>query len=416
MTDPKTGTMTQTVTLNETVGELPSYPFPRLRQLLDHITPEETSAALNMSLGEPQHDVPAFVPQIMFDHRSDLNRYPPVAGTREWQNAMTSWFTRRYDIDEGMITGDHIVPLNGSREGLFGIGQVTVPKEIKGKKPAVLLPNPFYQPYVGSALFSGADAIYVEAEKDNNFMPDFYNVDADILDRTAMIFICSPTNPHGTVASADDLKKLILFARERGILLVGDECYSEIWDKQAPAGILEACVALAKEGKGDLNNPFQGVICFNSLSKRSNLAGLRSGVVAGDPVIMTAYKKVRSYGGAVLSFPVLAASAAAWDDEDHVTENRVKYREKFDLAEKYLGDKAEFYRPAGGFCLWLNTGNGIETVEKLWRKAGILCLPGAYVASVDAQGNNPGDPYFRIVLVHDNKRLEATLKRIAEII
>jgi aspartate/methionine/tyrosine aminotransferase len=402
--------------INQNVNILPSYPFPRLRELLAPFKPEDSSAALNMSLGEPQHAVPEFVAEIMYEKRHDLNRYPPVAGTEEWQDSVTTWFSNRYDIPSEMMTADHVVPLNGSREGLFSIGQVIVPQEINGKKPAVLLPNPFYQPYVGSAIFSGADAVYFEASKDNNFMPDFYSADAQLLSRTAMIFLCSPTNPHGTVASMEDLKKLILFAREHKITLLGDECYSEIWDKQAPAGILEACVELAREGKGDQNNVFAGVICFNSLSKRSNLAGLRSGFVAGDPDIMTAYKKLRAYGGAVLTFPSLAASAAAWNDEDHVVENRALYREKFDLAEKYFKGKANFYRPAGGFCLWLETGNGVETVLEIWKKFGIRALPGSYIASTDAEGNNPGDPYFRLVLVHDNERLEAAFKKIASIL
>ena len=402
--------------LNQNVNMLPSYPFPRLRRLLDHITPKDMSAALNMSLGEPQHAVPDFVAEIMYKNRHDLNRYPPVGGTAAWQEAILSWFNARYDIPLGTMTEDHIIPLNGSREGLFSIGQVVVPQQIKGKRPAVLLPNPFYQPYVGSAIFSGADAVYFEAKKDNNFMPDFYSASEELLERTAMIFICSPSNPHGTVASLDDLKKLILFAREYSIILLGDECYSEIWDKKAPAGILEACMSLVKEGKADASDPFGGVICFNSLSKRSNLAGLRSGFVAGDPNIMQAYKKLRSYGGAVLTFPCLAASAAAWNDEKHVVENRALYRKKFDLAEKYLRGKANFFRPAGGFCLWLETGNGRSTVLEIWEKFGIRTLPGSYIATDNKEGYNPGKPYFRLVLVHDTERLEAAFDKIARVL
>jgi len=398
---------------NNRFEALPPYPFPRVRALLDHITPEDTSAALNMTIGEPQHAIPGFVADVLAENVATYHKYPPPNGTADWIRSVSNWIIQRFGLSEGAITADHIVPLSGSKEGLFGLGQVVIPESKQNKKPLVLTPNPFYQPYAGSAVSGGADIVYVNAIKENNFLPDYEALDEEVLDRTAMAFICSPANPQGTVASLDYLKRLILLARKHDFVIVGDECYSEIYDDQAPDGILKAAEDLVADGKGNAADPFRNVVCFNSLSKRSNLAGLRSGFMAGDPEIAAQFRKIRAYGGAPMPIPVYAASAAAWDDEDHVIANRALYRKKFDLAEQYLGGRFDFFRPQGGFCMWLNVGDGEQACEKLWRTAGIRVLPGGYLANADAYGFNPGLPYIRLVLVHDEKLLEPALEKIA---
>jgi len=396
---------------------LPPYPFPRMRALLEGITPQDTSAALNMSVGEPQHDVPAFVTEILQRERASYNKYPPVAGTPAWRAAVSGWITRRNNLKAGMVTADHLVPLCGSREGLFSIGLAVIPRQKNGQTSVVLSPNPFYQPYAGAALSAGAETFYVSGyvsgSAQMNALPDYTALPEEILQRTALAFICNPSNPEGRIGSRDYLAKMILLARKYDFILVGDECYSEIYADTPPIGLLDVCYDLARQNRSGQENPFQNVVVFNSLSKRSNLAGLRSGFMAGDPQVTAEVIRMRSYGGAPLPLPVQSASAAAWNDEAHVIRNRKLYEQKFDLAERYLSGKFAFTRPAGGFCLWLDVGDGEAACKKLWQAAGIKALPGAYLAREDGDGRNVGAPYIRLVLVHDNELLEPALEKIA---
>ncbi|WP_321396392.1 aminotransferase class I/II-fold pyridoxal phosphate-dependent enzyme [Emcibacter sp.] len=401
--------------LNSRLKALPDYPFPRMRALLSDIAPGDPSG-LNMSVGEPQHAVPDFVADILDRERAAYHKYPPVAGTEDWQEAVAGWLERRFSIAPGHLGGDHLVPLSGSREGLFSIGFVTIDRRKDGQVPLVLMPNPFYQPYAGAAIGANAEPYYVNAEADNGFLPDYESLPEQVLRRTALCFICNPANPQGSLASLDYLKKAIRLARKYDFVVVGDECYSEIYDAEVPAGILQACMELVAEGEGDKDNPFHNVVCFNSLSKRSNLAGLRSAFMAGDPVIAGEFRRLRNYGGSPLPLPVYAASAAAWRDEKHVIENRTLYRRKFDLAEKYLAGRFDFSRPAGGFCLWLNVGDGEQATRRLWQEAGIRVLPGAYLARPGQNGVNPGSGYIRLVLVHGEDLLEPALAKIATIL
>ncbi|PCI33632.1 MAG: aspartate aminotransferase [Alphaproteobacteria bacterium] len=384
-----------------------------MRSLLAGITPEDTSAALNMSLGEPQHQVPSFVTDILHDQRASYNKYPPVQGTEAWQQAVSGWLIRRNGLSAGMVGSENLVPLNGSREGLFSIGLVAIGRQKNGQIPLVLSPNPFYQPYAGAAQSAGAETLYFSGDAALDGMPDYASLPEDVLRRTALAFICNPSNPEGGLASRDYLAQMVGLARKYDFTLVGDECYSEIYDDKPPVGLLDVCAELVRRGLGNSDNPFQNVVVFNSLSKRSNLAGLRSGFMAGDPDIVRETLRMRTYGGAPLPLPVQAASAAAWNDEAHVEANRALYRRKFDLAERYLGGKFDFTRPAGGFCLWLKVGDGEKACRELWRAAGIKCLPGVYLARPDADGHNVGMPYIRLVLVHDEKLLEPALEKIA---
>ena len=401
--------------LNSRLKALPDYPFPRMRALLNDLEPGDPGG-LNMSLGEPQHAVPDFVADILDRERASYRKYPPVAGTPDWQDAVAGWLGRRFDLPSDMIGADHLVPLSGSREGLFAIGFVAIDRQKAGQVPLVLMPNPFYQPYAGAAIAANAEPFYVNATADNGFLPDYENLPEEVLLRTSLCFICNPANPQGSFASLDYLKKAIRLAREYDFVLVGDECYSEIYDAEAPVGILRACLELVEGGEGNPDNPFDHVICFNSLSKRSNLAGLRSAFMAGDPAIVAECQRLRNYGGSPLPLPVYAASAAAWRDEEHVVENRALYRRKFDLAEKYLAGRFDFSRPPGGFCLWLNVGDGEEAVRALWREAGIRALPGVYLAREDRDGVNPGAGYIRLTLVHGEELLEPALAKIATIL
>lgn len=393
---------------------LPEYAFPRLRALVNHL-PRGGEAELNLALGEPQHPFPDFIGEVLAANQHLLNKYPPNDGTPEFRAAIAGWLNRRYGLDPAHIDVDQmIVPLSGTREGLFSIGLTVIPQSTD-VRPKVLMPNPFYPPYAGCAAAAGALPIFVDGTEENGYLPDYAALSPDILSATALAFICSPANPQGSIASLDYLKALLRLARKHEFVLVADECYSEVYDFEKPPGALEAAEALQRED-GNTGHPFRNLLVFNSLSKRSNLAGLRSGFVTGDPEIIQAYKQLRSYGGAPSSLPVYAAAAAAWSDEAHVERSRQLYVEKFDTAESILSNRFDFRRPPGGFFLWLNVGDGEGAAKTLWREAGVRVLPGAYVAAADAEGFNASAPYIRVALVHDNETVDTALRQIAAVL
>lgn len=385
--------------------ELPPYAFPRLRALLDATKPG--AEPINMSIGEPQHPVPDFVLQVLHEERAGYAKYPPMGGTPDLLQAITDWLTRRYELSRDFLEPTrHILPLNGTREGLFNAGLVVTPPEKAGTQPAVLIPNPFYQCYAGAAVTAGAEPVFLPTPRDNNFLPDFEGLPTDLLARTACVYLCSPANPQGTVADVDYWDALLNLADTNNFVVLADECYAEIYTETPPAGALSAAVR-----RGTAKN----LLVFHSLSKRSNLPGLRSGFVAGDPDLIAQYKHFRNYGGAASPLPVQAAAAAAWRHEAHVEENRRLYREKFDLAQNVLGNRFSFYRPAGGFYLWLDVGDGEAAAEKLWREAGIRVLPGLYLGRDDPETGatgNPGRAFIRIALVNDLDSTATALERI----
>jgi len=300
-----------------------------------------------------------------------------------------------------------VLPLAGTREGLFMAAQLCVPPRKNGGTPAVLMPNPFYQVYVGAVVVNGAEPILVPAVKATDFLPDYAGVSKADLERTAMAYLCTPANPQGTVADLDQLKAVIRLARAHDFVLISDECYSEIYDDTPPAGALRACAEL---GEGLAN-----VLVFNSLSKRSSVPGLRAGFVAGDAALISKFSKLRAHGGAVQPLPVMAAAAALWTDEAHVDANRRLYRAKTGDAERILGADFGFYRPKGGFFLWLDVGDGEKAAKKLWETAAVKVLPGAYLARpAGAESANPGTSYIRVALVHDQARTATALTRLAE--
>lgn len=394
---------------NQRLNRLPEHTWDRLRALLDG-HPPGAAEPINLALGEPQHPMPGFIGKVLRDHESLYAKYPPLLGTDAWQAAVEGWLKRRYGLDDIDATR-HILPLSGTREGLFSAALVAVPEKKAGATPTVLIPNPFYQCYAAAALSAGAEPVYVPATADTGFLPDFAGADESLWERTAAIYLCTPSNPQGTVAGRDYLAELIGKARRHDVTLLVDECYSEIYVDAPPPGILEVCAATAGESGG---NAYANVLSFQSLSKRSNLPGLRSGFVAGDPELIATYRTLRAYGGCPSPGPVYAAAAAAWGDEEHVEASRDLYREKIDAAERILAGRYGFFRPAGGFFLWLDVGDGEAAAERLWREAGIRVVPGRYLAQTDAEGYNPGAAYIRVALVQPLKITEKALKRLVQ--
>lgn len=394
---------------NTRLDGLTDYPFQRLAALLAGLEPAQGYEPIIMSIGEPQHAPPQILHDALTENPADWGKYPPTAGTPAYRAAVANWCTRRFALPDEFIDPDkNVLPVAGTREGLFMAAQLCVPPSKNGKAPAVLMPNPFYQVYVGAAVMNGAEPILVPAVKETGFLPDYTAIDKVDLERTALTYLCTPANPQGAVASLEHLKDLIGLARKYDFVLVSDECYSEIYDDAPPPGALQACAEL---GEG-LSN----VLVFNSLSKRSSVPGLRAGFVAGDADLISKFSKLRAHGGAVQPLPVMTAASALWSDESHVDTNRRLYRDKASDAERILDKKFGFYRPKGGFFLWLDVGNGEEAAQNLWCNAAVKVLPGAYLARGSGPDHaiNPGNPYIRVALVHERKHTAAALTRIAE--
>ena len=392
--------------LNPRLQALAPSPFARLDALLAGIDPG--GEVIAMSIGEPTHAQPAFVAEVLHDNAHLLGRYPPMAGTRGFREAAAGWLARRYGLPNAMIDPlTHITSLSGTREGLFMMPQVVVPAKHAGSQAAVLIPDPFYHAYAGAAVAAGAEPVYLPCRREDSFLPDL-DIAPALLDRCAAFYLCTPANPHGAAADVAYLETLIGLARKHDFVLLADECYGEIYTGAPPAGVLQACARLG----GDLAN----VMAFHSLSKRSNVPGLRSGFAVGDPLLMDAFIDLRRYGAAAPSYPVLAASAALWHDDAHVEENRAMYREKFDAAERIIGNRFGFYRPDGGFFLWLDVGDGESAARTLWAKAGVRVLPGGYMSGQANGHATPGDPYIRVALVHDTDTVTRALRAMAEVL
>jgi succinyldiaminopimelate transaminase len=397
------------VPLNSELDSLSDYPFEALRALLNPVTPRVNDVPIAMSVGEPQHQPPALLAETLAAHAHEWNKYPPMAGTPELRQAIVDWLTRRYKLAPSALDPErNVVALAGTKEGLYLFASIAVPKEKAGQKPVVLCPNPYYLVYNGAATMAGAEAVFLDATRDNAFLPDLDAIPRETLERCALFYLCSPSNPQGTIASLDYLKKAILLARTYDFVLAVDECYAEIYDSLPPPGALEACQAL---GQG-----FDNVVAFHSLSKRSSAAGLRSGFTAGDPRLIAQFKRLRDFGGCQVPLPIQWAATALWRDETHVIENRALYKRKFDLAEAALGDRYGFYRPAGGFFLWLDVGDGEQAALRLWRDAAIRVLPGGYTARAANAGINPGSEYIRLAIVHDEATLDAAFARIRRVL
>ena len=377
---------------------LPASPFTRLRALLDDVTP--CLAPVSLALGEPQHAPPDFVLQALKQNLDDYGRYPPIGGTPAWQAAVRSWLKRRFHIDNVLAEATQILPLNGTREGLFLAAQIA-PQKADG---LMAMPDPFYQIYASAAVAAGAQPHYLAATQENGFVPALEDISADVLARLRALYLCNPANPQGVVADKAYLEKALELARHYGFILMVDECYAEIYN---PDGAPPPSILQIMQDKNLADAP---VLAFHSLSKRSNLPGLRSGFVAGGISAMRALSDLRQIAGPQCPLPAQAAAALAWDDDAHVADNRRLYAEKFDLAETVFADAYDFQRPAAGFFLWLNVGHGEAAALHLWREQGVRVLPGAYLAADEHAAH--AAPYIRVALVANMTVMQAALQNL----
>ena len=385
----------------ERFSNLPAYAFPRLRALLDPHAPG--GDVLHMTIGEPKHAFPAWVAEVIAEHSAEFNKYPPNEGSPELLQSIATWLQARYGV--GANPAEQIMALNGTREGLYNAAMALCPETLGGKPPVILIPNPFYQVYMVAALSIGAEPVFVPATAESGFLPDYTALPPEVLERTAIAYLCSPSNPQGAVASRTYWRDLIGLAEKHDFQIFADECYSEIYRDTPPVGGLQ----MAAEFGADPER----VVVFHSLSKRSNLAGLRSGFASGGPRSIAQLKQLRTYSGAPLPLPLQRAATKVWADEAHVIENRALYAEKFKMADEIFAGVPGYNSPEAGFFLWIDVGDGEAAALKLWQDTGVRVLPGAYL-SRDVQGANPGKKYIRVALVAPKNEAEQGLIRLRD--
>ncbi|KAF0814172.1 LL-diaminopimelate aminotransferase [Andreprevotia sp. IGB-42] len=372
---------------------LQPYPFQKLRALFAGVTPNTALTHVNLSIGEPKHPTPQLVKDALVANFDGLSAYPATLGSDTLRGSIAAWAERRYGLQ--LDAAKEIIPVNGSREALFAFAQTVI--DPSGTQPVVISPNPFYQIYEGAALLAGAEPYYVNCLAANRFQPDWASVPEAIWQRTQLVFVCSPGNPTGAVASLNDWQQLFTLSDRYGFVIASDECYSEIYFNDAkPLGALEAAQKLGRD--------FSRLVIFSSLSKRSNVPGMRSGFVAGDSALLEQFLLYRTYHGCAMSPTVQAASAAAWQDEAHVIENRAQYTAKFEAVTPLLKTVLDVDFPDASFYLWARVpdhvagGDDAEFARRLYAEQHVTVLPGSYLAR-EAHGVNPGSGYFRIALV-----------------
>jgi N-succinyldiaminopimelate aminotransferase len=389
------------------LAALPPGPFARLSALLGGIKPGKEP--ISLAVGDPTGTVPDFVKDALAKGTAGFGNYPAIIGTEDWRHAAAGWLTSRFQLDGAIDAEKNLLPLNGTREGLFSVLFPIMPESKAGTRPIVAMPNPFYQCYAAAALASGAEPLYVPSLKENGFLPDFAGLSAATLERLAAVYICSPSNPEGAVADRAYWQKLFQLADQYDFVVLADECYADIWFDQKPVYSLPT--RFAQSGC------FTHLLSFHSLSKRSGLPGLRSGMVAGCPELIARFRTFRNVAGPTVATPLLMASAACWRDETHVVANRAAYQQKMDAAERVLGDRMT--RPGGGFFLWLEVGNGEEFACRAWGEQGVRVLPGAYMGREILPGkaqSNPGFSYVRVALVNNLSTIMTALERLREIL
>lgn len=384
----------------ERFSNLPEYAFPRLRALLDVHEPGGTPIA--MTIGEPRHPMPPFVAEVLAGSLDGFAKYPTNEGTPDLLGAISVWLRRRYGVT---VPEGQIMALNGTREGLFNAALALCPETKAGQQPVILTPNPFYQVYAVAALAVGAQPVYVPATAATGHLPDYRALPAEILNRTAIAYVCSPANPQGAVADRAYWADLLALAEQYDFQIFADECYAEIYRDTPPPGILEAAA--------DAGASPERVLSFHSLSKRSNLPGLRSGFVAGGPESIRRIRQLRAYSGAPLPLPLQAVATAAWQDEAHVTTSREMYREKYRIADQVFAGMQGYVPPEAGFFLWLPVDDGEAATLTLWQKTGVRVLPGAYL-SRDVDGENPGKSYIRVAMVAPRDDIQTALIQLRD--
>ncbi len=387
----------------ERFSNLPAYAFPRLRALLDVHAPG--GEVMHMTIGEPKHTFPSWVPEIIAENAAGFGQYPPNDGSPGLRNAIRDWVARRYDVTLDADT--QIMALNGTREGLYNAAMALVPEQKNGQPPLILLPNPFYQVYMVASISVGAEPVFVPATRGNGYLPDYAALPPETLNRVAAVYVCSPSNPQGAVATREYWQDLIKLAETYDFQIFADECYSEIYRDEPPVGALEVA--------RDMGCDPERVVIFHSLSKRSNLPGLRSGFVAGGPASIQRVKQLRAYAGAPLPLPLQYVAERAWADDDHVIENRRLYGEKYQIADQVFDGLSDYQGPQAGFFLWLPVQDGEASALKLWQETGVRVLPGAYL-SRDVAGENPGQGYIRVAMVAPKQEMQRGLIRLRDCI
>jgi N-succinyldiaminopimelate aminotransferase len=382
-------------------------PFLRVAELLAPYQP--TKPLITLSLGEPQHPVPDFVGPVLARHIADFGRYPIARGIEPFRKAAAGWLSRRFDLPRDIDPESELLVLNGSREGLF-FAALTAARHVgerRGRR-AILMPNPFYPAYAAGTLAAGCEPIYLPTTLANGFLPDLGSLDEATLARTVAMYIASPANPQGAVASKEYFTRLKSLADRFGFMILSDECYSEIYTQSAPGSMLECAGA-----------DFANVVAFQSLSKRSNLPGMRLGFAAGDRKFLNMFHELRNVAAPQVPVPLQHVAVAAYNDEAHVEENRRLYRIKFDQADQILGSRYGYRRPAGGFCVWLDVaawGGDEAATVKLYRDAGVRVIPGSYLARKQPDGSNPATGYIRLALVAGSETTAEALHRLVEIL
>jgi aspartate/methionine/tyrosine aminotransferase len=382
-------------------------PFVRLTELLAPYQPGKP--LITLAVGEPQHPVPDFVGPVLQKHIADFGRYPANNGIEPFRKAASAWLSRRFRLARELDPAREILVLNGSREGLFLAAHAAL-RHVGPRrgKPAILMPNPFYPVYGVGAQTAGCDRILLPATRDNGYLPDLDAIDEATLARTVAFYIASPANPQGSVATPDYFRKLKQLADRHGFMIFSDECYSEVYTREAPGSMLEYA-----------GPDFTNVVAFQSLSKRSNLPGMRIGFAAGDNKFLAAFLELRNLAAPQVPVPLQRVAIAAYADEAHVEENRRLYRAKFDLADQIIGGRYGYRRPDGGFCVWLDVaklGSDEAITVKLYREAGVRVVPGSYLAKLQPDGFNPGAGYIRLALVADSESTGEALHRLVDIL
>ena len=376
--------------MNPDLSKLQPYPFQRLRDLFHGISPNPELKPINLSIGEPKHATPRLIQQALADSLDGLANYPTTAGTPELRQAISSWIARRYGIP-APDADKAVLPVNGSREALFAFAQAVI--DASRPAPIVVCPNPFYQIYEGAALLAGAEPYFINTLPEHGYAMDFDAVPESVWQRTQLVYVCSPGNPTGKVMDLDQWRTLFALSDRYGFVIAADECYSEIYfnEAQPPLGALQAAHQLGRD--------YSRLVMFSSLSKRSNVPGMRSGFVAGDAAILEKFTLYRTYHGCAMNPAVQAASIAAWNDEAHVVENRRLYAEKFAQVTPLLQGKLEVAMPDAAFYLWARTEmSDTEFAVRLYRDFNVTVLPGSYLAR-EAHGINPGRNFVRMALV-----------------
>ena len=382
--------------INKNIENLAEYPFDRLRKLLRNTKHKEPIT--DLSIGQPYHKTPSFVKEIIYKEHDNWNLYPPLKGIQALQKSYLGWLKRRFQVNS-YFDERNILPLSGTREGLFSIA-MTVNFE------KICIPNPFYQVYLGATLFRDAKKIFLLSNKKNNYLIDLKKLEKNLKKGPALVYFCSPSNPQGKIADYLYIENLIKIIRKYNSVLIVDECYIDIYYSEKPVGAIEVCEKLG--------NKLDNIIIFHSLSKRSNVAGLRSGFVIGDSKIIECYTRLRSYSAPTIPIPIQLASAKLWDDDKHIKANREKYLKKLELADKIFINYQYYERPEAGFFLWLRVNNAKKFVKKAFHNYSVKIMPGEYLAAGNKK--NPGNNYVRIALVHSYEKSKTALQQIAQLL